>query len=124
MSEEYCGVKFRTRFCNKTILKNPEIKELINWCNEFHKIGFTPDAGKGSAGNLSFRTDNGFIISCSQANFSKVTIKDFTEVLSLNQSKKEIIVNGLKEPSSESFMHNEIYKRRSDINAVFHGHSE
>ncbi len=124
MTERYCGVKFRTIFDNKTILNNPKIAELINWCNEFHKMNFAPDAGKGSAGNLSFRTDKGFIISCSQADFSKLTIEDFTEVLSTDISKKEILVNGIKEPSAESFMHNEIYQRRNDINAVFHGHSE
>ena len=124
MVEEYCGVKFRTVFNNKKLLSNPKISELINWCNEFHKMGFTPDAGEGSAGNLSFRSDNGLIISCSQANFSKVTVKDFVEVINVDLNKKEILVNGIKEPSSESFMHNEIYSRRKDVNAVFHGHSE
>lgn len=122
--EEYCGVKFRTVFNNKKLLSNPKISELINWCNEFHKMGFTPDAGDGSAGNLSFRTDDGFVVSCSQANFSKVTVKDFVEVINVDLKKREILVNGIKEPSSESFMHNEIYNKRGDVNAVFHGHSE
>jgi len=124
MAEEYCGVKFRTIFNNKTILKNKKIEELINWCKEFNRCGFTPKAALGSAGNLSFRTDNGFIISCSQADFSNIDQEDFTEVLGVDISKKEILVNGRKEPSSESFMHHEIYQRRADVNAVFHGHSE
>lgn len=123
MSEEYCGVKFKTIFNNKKILNNSKILELINWCNEFNKMGFTPSYN-GNAGNLSFRSDNGFIISCSKADFSKVNIEDFTEVISVDISKKEILVNGVKEPSAESFMHNEIYSRRDDVNAVFHGHSE
>lgn len=120
MTESYCGVKFKTIFDNKTILKNPKILELINWCKEFNKMGFTANC----AGNLSFRTNNGFIISCSRAEFSNIEPADFTEVLSTDISRKEILVNGIKEPSAESFMHNEIYQRRNDINAVFHGHSE
>ncbi len=124
MTEDYCGVKFRTIFNEKKVLDEPKISELINWCNEFHKMGFTPDAGDGSAGNLSFRTDYGFIVSCSQANFSRVDFGDFVEVIKVDISKREILVNGVKEPSSESFMHNEIYTKRGDVNAVFHGHSE
>jgi len=124
MTEEYCGVKFRTIFNNKHILDNSKLQDLINWCKEFNNMGFTPSAGNGSAGNLSFRTDNGFIISSSNTNFSKISIEDFTEVISVDISKREILVNGIKEPSSESFLHNEIYQRRNDINAIFHGHSE
>lgn len=120
MSEEYCGVRFRTIFDNKRILNNPSINELINWCIEFNKIGFIGE----NSGNLSFRTNNGFIISCSRADFPKSRIEDFTEVIGVDISKREIFVNGIKEPSAESFMHNEIYQRRDDVNAIFHGHSE
>ncbi|MFC1738436.1 class II aldolase/adducin family protein [Planctomycetota bacterium] len=123
MSEEYCGVKFKTVFIQKNILDNPEISELISWCTEFNKMGFTP-GHNGSFGNLSFRTETGFIISCSRADFSKIAVEDFTEVTGIDISKKEVYVNGLKKPSSESFMHNEIYDRRDDVNAVFHGHCD
>lgn len=120
MSEEYCGVRFRTIFNNKRILNNPKILELIDWCKEFDKIGFIGE----NSGNLSFRTNNGFIISCSRADFSNANIEDFTEVIGVDISKREIFVNGIKEPSAESFMHNEIYQMRKDINAIFHGHNE
>jgi len=120
MAEEYCGVNCRTIFNNKRILNNPKIQQLISWCREFNKMGFIGE----NAGNLSFRSDDGFIISCSRADFPNIAQEDFTEVLSVDISKKEVLVNGIKEPSAESFMHNEIYQRRKDINAVFHGHSE
>ncbi len=29
----------------------------------------------------------------------------------------------MKDPSSESMLHHEIYKMRPDVNAIFHGHS-
>lgn len=120
MTETYCGVKFKTVFKSKRVLNNPRIQELINWCTEFKKMGFIGDC----EGNLSFRTDKGFIVSCARSGFSGLSSGDFTEVLAADISKKEIFVNGIKEPSSESFMHGEIYARRKDINAIFHGHSE
>ena len=120
MAEGYCGVKFKTIFDKKRILHNRKLLDLINWCKEFYKIGFTSDA----AGNLSFRTDEGFIISCSRADFNNPNPEDFTEVIGIDISKKTVYANGLKEPSSETFLHNEIYQKRSDVNAIFHGHSE
>lgn len=123
MTEEYCGVKFRTIFNNKIVLSYNKIQYLINWCKEFNKMGFTPGCN-GNAGNLSFRTNNGFIISCTRADFSNITAEDFTEVIGVDISRREVVVNGIKEPSAESFIHNEIYQRRNDINAIFHGHSE
>ena len=123
MAEEYCGVKFKTVFKNKGILSNNKILELIDWCREFNKIGFTP-YNTAPSGNLSFRTNNGFIISCSRADFSNIKPEDFTEVVGVDLTKGEVYANGIKEPSAESFLHNEIYRRRKDVNAVFHGHSE
>ena len=123
MEETYCGIKFRTIFNKKAIPNDPNIPELVGWCRQFNASGFTPKYDGGSCGNLSFRSDNGFIVSCSQADFSVVDENDFVELLQVDLIKKEVLVNGKKEPSAESFMHNEIYKRRKDINAIFHGHS-
>src|SRR3989339_338221 len=120
MTEKYCGVKFRTIFNTKRILSNDKILELINWCKEFNKIGFVGEF----AGNLSFRSDDGFIISCSKADFCNVGVGDFVEVIGVDISKRDVYANGIKEPSSESFLHNEIYSRRRDVNAIFHGHSD
>ncbi|MEA2035940.1 MAG: class II aldolase/adducin family protein [Nanoarchaeota archaeon] len=123
MSEEYCGVKFRTIFRNKTVPKDKRVSQLIHWCNEFNRMGFTPGS-QGSAGNLSFRTDKGFIISCSRADFSDVSESDFVEVVGIDIDLKVVQVDGVKGPSSESFMHGRIYSKRKDVNAVFHGHSD
>ncbi len=120
MAEEYCGVKFKTIFRGKKLVIDSKVLELINWCKEFNKIGFTPSC----AGNFSFRSGNGFIVSCSRADFSNPEVEDFVEVIGVDINKKEVYVNGVKEPSAESFLHNEIYKRRKDVNAVFHGHSD
>jgi ribulose-5-phosphate 4-epimerase/fuculose-1-phosphate aldolase len=121
--EDYCGVRFSTIFKSRHV-ENPKLQELINWCRQFKASGFTPEYEGGSCGNLSFRTIGGFIITCSQADFSIITPEDLTEVMFADINKKEIRVKGKKAPSSESFMHNEIYRRRMDVNAIFHGHSD
>jgi ribulose-5-phosphate 4-epimerase/fuculose-1-phosphate aldolase len=97
--EEYCGLKFRTIF-NSRDVENPRLHELINWCRQFNASGFTPKYEGGSCGNLSFRTSKGFIISCSQADFSIITQNDLTEVLGVDKTKEEIVVNGKNKPSS------------------------
>ncbi len=123
MSEKYCGVKFKTIFENRCVVDNSGLIELSGWCKEFCKMGFTPKYN-GCAGNLSFRTRNGFIITSSMADFYNLSVEDFCEVLAVDLDAKAVYVNGVKVPSSETIMHSEIYKKRKDINAVFHGHSE
>jgi len=51
-----------------------------------------------------------------------MTINDLVEVVSYDEKKNEISARGIKEPSSETFLHVMIYERRNDINAIFHGH--
>lgn len=116
-------IKFRNIFSNRKIIKNKRICKLTEWCKKFNKMGFTSEKNR-SAGNLSFRTNNGFIISCSKSNFSNITPKEFTEVINVDIDKNVAYTRGLKEPSSESFMHSAIYNKRREINAIFHGHCD
>ncbi|MBU0628410.1 MAG: class II aldolase/adducin family protein [Nanoarchaeota archaeon] len=120
MAEQYTGVKFKTVFKSRALVRDPRILDMINWAKEFSKMGFAHD----KAGNVSFRTDNGFVITSTGSDLSNLTKEDFTEVTKVDLVKKEIHVNGIKEPSSESFFHNEIYRLRKDINSIFHGHNE
>jgi len=122
MSESYSGTKFKTIFKNKKILKSKKIKELIKWCKKFSKLGFANAANKGHPGNLSTKTSKGFIITAAGYDLGTLNKKDFVEVIKIEKNK--VYVNGIKEPSSESFIHNEVYKKRSDIKSVFHGHDK
>jgi len=124
MNETYQGVKFETLFIKKEILKNKRIEKLNYWCKRFSELGFAPKIGDGSAGNLSFRTSNGFIITASNSDLRNMTNDDFVEVLDVNLKSKNIKVIGKKSPSSESMLHFLVYKNRTDINAIFHGHSK
>lgn len=122
MSEKYSGTKFETIFKEKIILYNEKINELAGWCKKFSELGLAPFVEGNYAGNLSFRTDNGFIITAAGCNLGNTDKEDFVEVIEVKES--EVIVRGIKNPSSETRMHNEIYKNRPEINAIFHGHDE
>ena len=126
MSESYSGVKFSTVFLNREIPQHPLLDELKSWCHLFHEKGLAPPYPGGSYGNLSFRTGaHSFIITGTCIGLKDVISNDcFVEVTSCDAAKKEVCVNGLRAPSSESFMHWLLYETRPDMNAVFHGHNE
>lgn len=127
--EEYIGIKFQTIFLGKGILRVPKINELKKWGKKFSEMGFIPHYKNekepdrlSSAGNLSFRHNNGFIITASYSDLANLRDEDFVEVKNVELKQKKIWVNGRKDPSSESMLHYTIYQKRSDINAIFHGH--
>lgn len=124
MAEEYVGVKFEVRFLEKKEIIDDNIKELIVWCRKFNELGLAPKYDGGSAGNLSVRTEKGFIITGSNTDFSDVKEDGFVEVTNCDKEKKIITCNGVKKPSSESFLHYSIYKKRSDVNVIFHAHDD
>lgn len=117
---EHCRIQFNTIFNSKKQVDNPLIKELMQWCTELSKANFAPDC----SGNLSFRTKQGFIITTYMTDFSRISNENFAEVLAVDAGKNQVIANGNKEPSSETFMHYAIYSQRNDVNAIFHAHSD
>lgn len=119
MPEVYIGTKFKTVFSNSDISKYSELDRIRFWGKKFAEMGMSPLGGEG---NLSFRTDNGFIVTATASHISHLQDDDFVEVIQVNTEEKTIRVNGCKEPSSESFMHYSIYQQRPDVNAVFHTH--
>jgi len=128
--EEYSGVKFQVIFQKKIIVNAPKICELKKWGKKLSERGFiqhykneTEPERLSSAGNLSFRCDNGFIITASYSDLADLRDEDFVEVLKANLQQRKIYVNGFREPSSETMLHYAIYQKRNDINAIFHGHS-
>ncbi len=124
MSEKYLGVRFKTIFKEDKRIEEERIEKLKFWGKKFTDLNLAPKIEGGFAGNLSFRTHHGFIITASGANLSELNDDDFVEVMNVDVSLKQIFVCGLKEPSSESFLHHAIYIKRQDINVVFHGHDK
>jgi len=124
INDGYQGVKFETVFLQKKEPGHQLLEELKKWCALFHEKNLAPPYPGGSFGNLSFRTGNNTFIITGTCIGLKNTLENscFVEVVTCNRSEKKVYVNGLLAPSSESFMHDEIYKNRPDVGAIFHGH--
>jgi ribulose-5-phosphate 4-epimerase/fuculose-1-phosphate aldolase len=121
-------VKFQVEFVSGEVPDDERISQLSGWCLRFNHSGLTPQlegAGR-SLGNLSFRlcpNDPAFVITASTLSSKQsLTPDDFVTVLQSDPERKTVYAAGARDPSSESMMHFEIYKRRGDVGAIFHGH--
>ena len=75
-------------------------------------------------GNLSQRTQSGFVITGSQTgHIGRMSIGDFAEVIDCQPRQNKISSRGAVPPSSESMTHGTVYKCFDSINCVFHVHS-
>jgi L-fuculose-phosphate aldolase len=119
MGEVYTGTKFRTVQVHPEPPRHERSPRLVHWCRRFAELGL---AGK-AMGNLSFRTDNGFIITPTGTDPLTLTVDDLVEILGVDVQQREVYAVGKREPSSESLMHQGIYRARADVMAIFHGHS-
>jgi ribulose-5-phosphate 4-epimerase/fuculose-1-phosphate aldolase len=123
-----CGT--RHKFAVKTRDLTPNLypedtARLAHWCAVFDAEGMAPVEGGASAGNLSFRTPRGFVITASRSLLkSGLTWRDFVEVVREDWRGYELHVLGERIPSSDSFLHARIYSVRPDVRAVFHGHDD
>lgn len=119
MPEQYVGTKFRAVFTSREAPRDPRIGELIGWCRRWARLGVVGD----TVGNLSYRTERGFIINRTAGDLGTITPEEFVEVLRADFAMRELTVAGAHEPSSESLMHAALYAARPAIHAVFHGHN-
>ena len=125
--EIHGGIKFRTVFLSAAIPQDDRLEQLKAWCTEFHRRNFAPPYGEFSQGNLSFRIRperTAFIITGSQVGWKDRLDNDkFITVHDCDLDKGTVTVSGTRDPSSESMLHYAIYRKRKDVQAVFHGHS-
>jgi L-fuculose-phosphate aldolase len=121
-------VKFQVEFLADNFVADKRLAELCEWCFRFNAHGLTPrcDGTGHSLGNLSYRLESGkaeFIITGSGLDSKeRLEPRDFVKVLSADPVAKRVLVEGKRDPSSESILHYEIYRARPDVGAVFHGH--
>lgn len=91
-----------------------KIEKIIEYGKRCGEKNYTP----GYSGNISARHEHGMLITTSGSSNGYLTEKDvvFTdfEGKSLEEGKK---------PSSEKFLHIEIYKKRPEINYIIHVHA-
>ena len=97
-----------------TFKKNKLVDSIIKYGQLCGDKNYTP----GYSGNISARCKNGMLITTSGSSNAylkpaQIVYTDFDG----NSHEKG------KKPSSEKFLHIEIYKKRSDINFIIHVHS-
>ena len=100
--------------CNRSISRGKLEREIIAYGKLCGVKNFTP----GYSGNISARYKDGLLITASGSSNgylrkNEIVYTDF-EGNSLEKGKK---------PSSEKFLHVEIYKQRPDINYIIHVHA-
>ena len=121
-----CGTRHLFRVHHRDRVPNcyPQLsQQLQHWCGIFDKEGLAPRVGGASAGNLSFRTPAGFIITPSRRQLTEdMCWSDYNEVVRSDLRDFTVHVLGPSVPSSDAILHDRIYARRTDAQAVFHGH--
>jgi len=86
--------------------------EIIETSLEMERVGLT----RGSSGNISLRTETGFLVTPSGMPPRTLAPEDVVEMdMAGNPS-------GPRKPSSEWRFHRDIYAARPEINAIVHGH--
>ncbi len=98
----------------KMFYKKNLVKKIIKYGKMCGEKNFTP----GYSGNISARYKNGLLITTSGSSNSYLTDK---EIVYTDFNGKSLEFK--KKPSSEKFLHIEIYKRRPEINYIIHVHA-
>ncbi len=126
---EELGRRATATFYTTEIQKPSE--ETKSYFSQFYKTGkklsqggFFPKYGDSSFGNMSVRTEKGFIITSRKSDKSGLGIEDMVEVAAVDHAKKKKFVKGYKKPSSDMLTHEAIYKNFPEVNAIIHAHDE
>ncbi len=122
--DRYTGARFIATFKHRPAIPAELTNELSLWSRRICESGLAPRCPGGFAGNISVRHGTGFIISAAGAELCNMQNEDFIQVLDVEIEERCIVVAGRSKPSSESFLHNAVYKCRPEINAVIHGHDD
>ncbi len=88
-------------------------KDILYWSKRLYQKGMSPS----TSGNISVRTKDGILISA-----SGVCLNDMDEDDIILIDFDGNVLDGKKKPSSEKFLHTQIYDLRDDINAIIHSH--
>jgi ribulose-5-phosphate 4-epimerase/fuculose-1-phosphate aldolase len=127
-SNRECGVRHKFAVKVRDLAPNLYVEEMARlgeWCRAFDAEGMAPVEGGASAGNLSFRTPAGFVITPTRSLLkSELRWRDLVEVVREDWDAWELHVLGERIPSSDAFLHARIYAVRPDVGAVFHGHDD
>ena len=88
-------------------------REMVDICRRMNSSGIN----QGTAGNLSARIDDGFLITPTSLSYDRMEADDIVEM------GYDGTYAGKHRPSSEWRFHRDIMQARQDINAILHCHS-
>ncbi len=88
-------------------------REMVDICRRMNSSGIN----QGTAGNLSARIDDGFLITPTSLSYDRMEADDIVEM------GYDGTYVGKHRPSSEWRFHRDIMQARQDINAILHCHS-
>ncbi len=114
----FFGRNFKTMVREEKIPETPQTRELLKWCTILNNMTLL----HGTRGEISFRTPPGFAITGNGARLNRLDPRQVVEVLEYSQMENALYVKGRMEPSEEALLHYAIYRKRPDINAIFHIH--
>ncbi len=100
---------------------DPRLGRLAEWGRRLAGLGVAP----GASGNLSCRTESGFLITRTGAELGGIVPDDWVEVVGLSRSDKGTLTvsyRGAHEPSRDAFVHGTVYDRQPGAAAIFHLH--
>ena len=120
MTEIYTGAKFKT----KKLGDLQDSEEKVEHALKISKLlsSLPEDWFSESAGNVSFKTTDGMMISSSGADLRQLHYpQDFCEIVSSSHERR-IQFYGSRLPSSETKMHLLIFENRPDKKYCFHVH--
>lgn len=93
-------------------MSTPLSEQLIETAIAMNASGIN----RGTSGNLSVRSDDGFLITPSGLNYSELSPVD---IVAMNLDGDS---EGSSKPSSEWRFHRDIYREREDARAILHAH--
>jgi L-fuculose-phosphate aldolase len=118
-------IRFNSIFVSDEVPSDARIGELKEWSERLQRNGLTPEIEGNYTGNLSFRSEEGFVITASGLKSKENLSNDcFVYVKNYDEQSNTVYIEGSRQPSSEAVMHFLIYKTRKEVNAVFHGHND
>ncbi len=122
--EKYQGVKFRNQQVKSSFSYDDRLSQLNRWAYLFSQIGLAPVHSEGAYGNHSYRTGKTSFIISKSAMIPSETLQpdDFCHVTDFEASTSTFLTEGTALPSSECFLHNELYQALPEINVILHGH--
>lgn len=102
-------------------LADPRLDRLAEWGSRLAAAGLSPEA----SGNLSCRSENGFLITATGVPLGAIHPENWVEVTGVDDAAGGALVihsNGVAEPSRDAAVHAALYEHRSAAGAVFHLH--